>query len=193
MDEVRLRKGVPSAAWVAADHATQATDTFLAAATVVEIAEKPIPVVDLQLVDSGARYVQFSAKAGNFGGAATSCAVEYKLWADGDAEPAHYTKLIDSLVLNETAGKLVTGLSPESKYCYKLRANNSLSGGTSEDVYGEFTTGGTGEPGDGGDRYRVYNDYVHKYIIGTEDMTFTPPSYVTKFTALIVGGGGAGG
>lgn len=193
MDEVRLRKGVPSAAWVAADHATQATDTFLAAATVVEIAEKPIPVVDLQLVDSGARYVQFSAKAGNFGGAATSCAVEYKLWADGDAEPATYTKLIDSLVLNKTAAKFVTGLSPESKYCYKLRANNSLSGGTSEDVCGEFTTGGTGEPGDGGDRYRVYNDYVHKYIIGTEDMTFTPPSYVTKFTALIVGGGGAGG
>lgn len=193
MDEVRLRKGVPSAAWVSADYATQGTDTFLAAATVVEIAEKPIPVVDLQLVDSGARYVQFSAKAGNFGGAATSCAVEYKLWADGTAEPADYTKLIDSLVLNETAGKLVTGLSPEIKYCYKLRANNSLSGGTSEDVYGEFTTGGAGEPGVGGDRYRVYDDYVHKYIIGTEDMTFTPPSYVTKFTALIVGGGGAGG
>ncbi|MGN0843430.1 MAG: glycine-rich domain-containing protein [Kiritimatiellia bacterium] len=193
MDEVRLRKGVPSAAWVAADHATQATDTFLAAAAVVEIAEKPIPVVDLQLVDSGARYAQFSAKAGNFGGTATSCAVEYKLWAAGDAEPADYTELIDSLVLNETAGKLVTGLLPETKYCYKLRANNSLSGGTSEDVVGEFTTGGTGEPGVGGDRYRVHNDYVHKYIIGTEDMTFTPPSYVTKFAALIVGGGGAGG
>lgn len=195
MDEVRLRKGVPSAAWVAADHATQATDTFLAAAAVVEIAEKPIPVVDLQLVDSGARYAQFSAKAGNFGGAATSCAVEYKLWAAGDAEPANYTVLIDSdsLVLNETAGKLVTGLLPETKYCYKLRANNSLTGGTSEDVVGEFTTGGAGEPGVGGDRYRVYDDYVHKYIIGTEDMTFTPPSYATKFTALIVGGGGAGG
>ena len=193
MDEVRLRKGVPSAAWVAADYATQGTDTFLAAAPVVEIAEKPIPVVDLQLVDSGARYVQFSAKAGNFGGAAESCAVEYKLWADGDAEPDNYTVLIDSLVLNETAGKLVTGLLPEIKYCYKLRANNSLAGGTSEDVCGEFTTGGTGDPGVGGDRYRVQNDYVHKYIIGTEDMTFTPPSYATKFTALLVGGGGAGG
>ena len=193
MDEVRLRKGAPSAAWIAADYATQKNADFLAAGDVIEIAEKPIPVVAMSLVDSGAKYAQFEALAGNFGGEATSCGVQYKLWKSVESEPAEWTVLMPALTLNEAVRTTVTGLDPETAYSYKMKGANGLANGETEVVEGAFTTGGTGAPGAGGDRYRVQNDYVHKYIIGTEDLTFVPPAYATSVTAMLVAGGGAGG
>ena len=193
MDEVRLRKGAPTAAWVAADYATQNSDTFITMGAVIEIAEKPIPVVAASLIDSGAKYAQFEALAGNFGGEATTCAVQYKLWKTVEAEPAEWSVLIPSLTLNTAAQQTVTGLDPETAYSFKLKGVNELPNGETEVTSGAFTTGGTGDPGEGGDRYRVHNDYVHRYIIGTEDLTFVPPAYATSVTAMLVAGGGAGG
>lgn len=191
MDEVRLRKGVTSQEWMSAEYANQTTETFVTAGEVVTVAQlKPSSTVSV--IDSGARYIQVSAQVFTLGAEATSAALRYKLAPEGEIASASWTILEADMAAETAVTRAVTGLLPETTYDYVFEVvnNKGASGGTLE---GSFTTGGTGAAGEGGDRYRIQNDYVHKYIIGTEDMTFIPPSYATSIQALVVAGGGAGG
>ena len=199
MDEVRLRKFVPTADWVKAEY-DQATSAFLSKAEVVEFVELPKPVIAATRGDFGAAFVQFSGSVSQLGGSATSCDVYAKVWPAGGTEPAAGTLLASGLVKDATfTDATVTGLTPQLEYQWKVYAVNNLepTAYESDPVTGPtFTTAGVGGAGTGGVVSRVVDDYVHVFEIaldGTATYEFTPPAGVTVAEALLVGGGGPGG
>ena len=199
LDEVRLIKGVPSAARVKADYDTVNTPAFLTAGTVVEVAVVERPVANLQIVDTGASHVQFGNAISSLGSSnATECAFNVKVWKTAEGEPAGYTALASGLTVGALTGR-VKGLTPETAYSYKIKVTND-EGVDSDEVTGSFTTSGVGVGGTGGDMTRVGDDWIHYFRVGfddqgaiTNDYVFTPPSYATSVRALVVGGGGPGG
>ena len=199
MDEVRLRKGVPTAARVKADYDTVSSNEFLTAGTVIEVAVVERPVANLQIVDTGASHIQFGNAISSLGSsAATECAFNVKVWKTAEGEPAGYTALASGLTVGALTGR-VKGLTPETAYSYKIKVTND-EGVDSDEVTGAFTTSGVGLGGTGGDMTRVGDDWIHYFRVGfdehggiTNDYVFTPPSYATAVRALVVGGGGPGG
>ena len=199
LDEVRLIKGVPSAARVQADYDTVNTTAFLTAGSVVEVAVIERPVANLQVVDTGASHVQFGNAISSLGSStATECAFNVKVWKTAESEPAGYTELATGLTVGALTGR-VKGLTPETAYSYKIKVTNN-EGVDSDEVAGSFTTSGVGIGGTGGDMTRVGDDWIHYFRVGfdeqgaiTNDYVFTPPSYATAVRALVVGGGGPGG
>ena len=199
MDEVRLIKGVPSAARIKADYDTVNTAAFLTAGTVVEVAVVERPVANLQVVDTGASHIQFGNAISSLGSSnATECAFNVKVWKTAESEPAGYTALATGLTVGALTGR-VKGLTPETAYSYKIKVTND-EGVDSDEVTGAFTTSGVGVGGTGGDMTRVGDDWIHYFRVGfddqgsiTNDYVFTPPSYATAVRALVVGGGGPGG
>ena len=200
MDEVRLRKFVPTADWVKAEYDQATSATFLSKAEVVEFVELPKPVIAATRGDFGAAFVQFSGSVSQLGGSATSCDVYAKVWPAGGTEPAAGTLLASDLVKDATfTDATVTGLTPQLEYQWKVYAVNNLepTAYESDPVTGPtFTTAGVGGAGTGGVVTRVKDDYVHVFEIaldGTATYEFTPPAGVTVAEALLVGGGGPGG
>ena len=199
LDEVRLIKGVPSAARIKADYDTVNTAAFLTAGSVVEVAVVERPVANLQIVDTGASHVQFGNAISSLGSAnATECTFNVKVWKTAESEPAGYTALATGLTVGALTGR-VKGLTPETAYSYKIKVTND-EGVDSDEVTGTFTTSGVGVGGTGGDMTRVGDDWIHYFRVGfdeqgaiTNDYVFTPPSYATSVRALVVGGGGPGG
>lgn len=199
LDEVRLIKGVPSAARIKADYDTVNTAAFLTAGSVVEVAVVERPVANLQVVDTGASHIQFGNAISSLGSAnATECIFNVKVWKTAESEPAGYTALATGLTVGALTGR-VKGLTPETAYSYKIKVTND-EGVDSDEVTGTFTTSGVGVGGTGGDMTRVGDDWIHYFRVGfddqgsiTNDYVFTPPSYATAVRALVVGGGGAGG
>ena len=199
LDEVRLIKGVPSAARVQADYDTVNTAAFLTAGSVVEVAVIERPVANLQVVDTGASHVQFGNAISSLGSStATECTFNVKVWKTAESEPAGYTTLATGLTVGALTGR-VKGLTPETAYSYKIKVTNDENV-DSDEVTGSFTTSGVGVGGTGGDMTRVGDDWIHYFRVGfdehggiTNDYVFTPPSYATAVRALVVGGGGPGG
>ena len=199
LDEVRLAKGVPSAARIKADYDTVNTAAFLTAGSVVEVAVVERPVANLKVVDTGASHIQFGNAISSLGSsAATECAFNAKVWKTTEGEPAGYTALATGLTVGTLTG-CVKGLTPETAYSYKIKVTND-EGVDSDEVTGAFTTSGVGLGGTGGDMTRVGDDWIHYFRVGfddqggiTNDYVFTPPSYATSVRALVVGGGGPGG
>ena len=199
MDEVRLIKGVPSAARIKADYDTVNTAAFLTAGSVVEVAVVERPVANLQIVDTGASHVQFGNAISSLGSStATECTFNVKVWKTAESEPAGYTTLATGLTVGALTGR-VKGLTPETAYSYKIKVTNNESVDSYEET-GTFTTSGVGVGGTGGDMTRVGDDWIHYFRVGfdehggiTNDYVFTPPSYATEVRALVVGGGGPGG
>ena len=199
LDEVRLIKGIPSAARVQADYDTVNTAAFLTAGSVVEIKVVERPVANLQIVDMGASHVQFGNAISSLGSsAATECVFNVKVWKAAEGEPAGYTALTNGLTVGALTGR-VKGLTPETAYSYKIKVTNN-EGVDSDEVAGSFTTSGVGVGGTGGDMTRVGDDWIHYFRVGfdehggiTNDYVFTPPSYANSVRALVVGGGGPGG
>ena len=200
MDEVRLRKFVPTADWVKADF-DQANDnaSFLSAAAVVEFVELPKPVIGATLGDFGAAFAQFSGSVSKLGGSATSCDVYAKVWPVGGTEPAGGTLLASGLDVGDAfTNATVTGLTPQTEYNWAVYAVNDLTPTAyeSDPVTGTFETAGVGGAGTGGVVTRVVDDYVHVFEIaldGTATYQFTPPAGVDEAEVLLVAGGGAGG
>ena len=199
LDEVRLIKGVPSAARVQADYDTVNSAAFLTAGSVVEVAVVERPVANLQVVDTGASHIQFGNAISSLGSSnATECTFNVKVWKTAESEPAGYTALATGLTVGALTGR-VKGLTPETAYSYKIKVTNDESV-DSDEVAGSFTTSGVGVGGTGGDMTRVGDDWIHYFRVGfdeqgaiTNDYVFTPPSYATAVRALVVGGGGPGG
>lgn len=75
-------------------------------------------------------------------GAATSCVIEWKCWADGESEPASWTTVVSSVVGAVAFEADVDGLESATPYNYALRAVPD-DGETTTPVTGTFTT----EPG----------------------------------------------
>ena len=198
MDEVRLRKFVPTADWVKAEYDQATSASFLTKAAVVEFVELPKPVVAATRDDFGAAFVQFFGSVQQLGGSATSADVYAKVWPVGGTEPAAGTLIASGLAAGGTfTNATVTGLSPQTEYQWKVYAVNNLETPYESDPVTEtFETAGVGGAGTGGVVTRVVDDYVHVFEIaldGTATYEFTPPAGVTEAEALLVAGGGPGG
>ena len=199
MDEVRIRKFIPTADWVKAEYDQATSSSFLSKAGVVEFTELPKPVIAATRGDFGAAFVQFSGSVSKLGGAATSCDVYAKVWPVGSEEPTTGTLLAPGLVADGTfTDATVTNLTPQTEYNWAVYAINDLTPTAyeSDPVTGTFKTAGVGGAGTGGIVSRVVDDYVHVFEIdleGTATYSFTPPTGVTAVEALLVAGGGPGG
>ena len=199
LDEVRLIKGVPSAARVQADYDTVTIPAFLTASSVVEVAVLERPVANLQVVDTGASHIQFGNAISSLGSSnATECTFNVKVWKTAESEPADYTALATGLTVGALTGR-VKGLTPETAYSYKMKVTNNEDV-DSDEVTGAFMTSGAGVGGTGGDMTRVGDDWIHYFRVGFDEhggiantYVFTPPTYATVVRALVVGGGGPGG
>ena len=199
MDEVRIRKFIPTADWMKAEYDQATSASFLSKAEVVEFIELPKPVVAATRGDFGAAFAQFSGSVSQLGGAATSCDVYAKVWPVGGAEPATGSLLASGFDAGDAfTNATVTGLSPQTEYNWAIYAVNNLTPTAyeSDPVTGTFRTAGVGGAGTGGVVTRVVDDYVHVFEIdlgGTATYEFTPPAGVTAAQALLVAGGGPGG
>ncbi len=199
MDEVRIRKFIPTADWVKAEYDQATSSSFLSKAEVVEFIELPKPVIAATRGDFGAAFAQFSGSVSQLGGTATSCDVYAKVWPVGSEEPTTGTLLAPGLVADGTfTDATVTNLTPQTEYKWAIYAVNDLTPTAyeSDPVTGTFTTAGVGGAGTGGIVSRVVDDYVHVFEIdleGTATYSFTPPTGVTAVEALLVAGGGPGG
>ena len=199
LDEVRLIKGIPSAARVQADYDTVNSAAFLTAGSVVEVAVVERPVANLQVVDTGASHIQFGNAISSIGSSnATDCVFNVKVWKTAESEPTDYTALATGLTVGALTGR-VKGLTPETAYSYKIKVTNN-EGVDSDEETGTFTTSGVGVGGTGGDMTRVGDDWIHYFRVCFDDhggitnaYVFTPPSYANSVRALVVGGGGPGG
>ena len=199
MDEVRIRKFIPTVDWMKAEYDQATSAAFLSKAEVVEFVELPKPVIAATRGDFGAAFAQFSGSVSLLGGAATSCDVYAKVWPVGGTEPATGTLLAPGFDAGDAfTNATVTGLSPQTEYNWAVYAVNNLTPTAyeSDPVTGTFRTAGVGGAGTGGVVTRVVDDYVHVFEIdlaGTATYEFTPPAGVTAAEALLVAGGGPGG
>ncbi|MBP5509357.1 MAG: DUF2341 domain-containing protein, partial [Kiritimatiellae bacterium] len=141
MDEARLRPGVVSDDWVKADYDTAVNESFV---TVVLPNVFTITWDGADGTTPGLK--SFTHKSATFAGTvealgeeAASCAIQYKVWADGESEPADWTTLTNGLVAADTFEVTVTGLTPTTAYNYALRADNGVDDPTTP-VTGSFTT-----------------------------------------------------
>lgn len=116
-------------------------------------------------------------------GDSTSCRIVYKLWIDGESEPAAWTTLSENLVANDTCHERIPVLD-STTYRYKFKAVGD-SGEETAAVSGSFTTmtavsGETHYYDDGTDAYWVVNEF-ERYLpftvtgyTGTETLTNFP-------------------
>ena len=201
MDEVRLRAGAQSEAWVKADYDTVANTNFLTAGSVETVAIVEKPVFTMTLDDFGASHAQFTATVSSLGDEqAAACVLKSKVWPSSGQEPATWTQQATGLALGDSATFKAKGLSTATVYSYKLVVVNDEDVAADE-ITGSFTTTGVGVPGVGGSVTQVGDDWIHYFRAETDadsgEITntyiFTPPSYATSVRALIVGGGGPGG
>ena len=141
MDEVRLRPGVVSADWVKADYDTVVDESFVTKA----------PPEYLSVIWTGTEGVtpglkSFTHKSAVFAGRvealgdlASSCEIQYKVWAAGESEPEGWTTLAGGLVKDAVFEVPVAGLARSTSYSYALRADNGVADPTVP-VTGTFTT-----------------------------------------------------
>ncbi|MBR1586956.1 MAG: hypothetical protein IJ658_01395, partial [Kiritimatiellae bacterium] len=204
MDEIRYAPSTLSAAWIAADYATQTDENFLSASAVHVGVESAVPVVDWRqgedmpesVIDMSFAYVQFAGTVRYCGTGAAATEIQYRLWADGNPPPPmdEWRTLVSGLADGEPFSVPVPGLAKDTAYRFEIRAVNDNPGGSmaNTEMRGMFRTYGNGDPGTGGDVYRLKNRYVHVFSCMDEAQTFVSPDYVTNVQMLVVGGGGAG-
>ena len=140
IDECRLLKSTASADWVKAEYDTVNDPNFVTAAPknppAVSWANDSgsTPGVDDVSFDS----LVFAGSVQNCGDFDT-CGIQYKIWADGAAEPG-WTTLTSGLVASDTFEVTVPGLAAETAYNYRLRAIGDDDNVASAAVSGAFTT-----------------------------------------------------
>lgn len=196
MDEVRLRKGVTRAEWVAASYSNEVSEAFLTGGEVESFGESVTPVAAFDLDDNGAAYAKFSCSVSSIGANAELATAYIKLWstANNGQEPEEWTPLETELVDLVTFSRTFTGLATRTPYSYKFKITNN-QGIDSEIISGSFETAEIGTPGTGGSIVFFGEDVIHTFKVGEEtaEYTFTPPSYVSTVRALVIAGGGPGG
>ena len=116
-------------------------------------------------------------------GDSSSCSIVYKLWVDGETEPAEWTTLAENLVANDTCRERITVLD-STTYLYKFKGVGDNDEETAA-VSGTFTTMDDVSPetyyyDDGTNAYWVANEF-ERYLPftvtgypGTETLTNFP-------------------
>ena len=141
MDEVRLRCGGLSADWIKADYDTVNNVNFLTKAPPevlsVTWANASSDAPGVSAVTHSA--VTFAGTVLTVGDTASSCEIQYKVWADGASEPGEWTSLTNGLVSTEAFAVAVSGLAVSTSYQYVLRAVGN-DGAETDPVSGAFTT-----------------------------------------------------
>ena len=204
MDEIRYAPSTLSATWIAADYASQSDTNFISSSAVHFGAESVVPVVEWRqgeelpesIIDTSFAYVQFAGKVRFCGTGASSTEIQYRLWADGNPAPPidEWQTLATGLADGDSFSVPVPGLAMDTPHHFEIRAVNDNPGGSmaNTELRGMFRTYGNGEPGVGGDIYRLKNRYIHVFS-STEEESFITPYYANEVQILVVGGGGAGG
>ena len=141
MDEVRLRCGGLSADWIKADYDTVNNVNFITKAPPDELtvrwANASSDAPGVSAVTHSA--VTFAGTVLTVGDTASSCEIQYKVWADGASEPGEWTSLTNGLVSTEAFAVAVSGLAVSTSYQYVLRAVGN-DGAETDPVSGAFTT-----------------------------------------------------
>ena len=137
MDEVRLRPGVPSAAWVKADYDTVNDPSFVTIAPPV-VAWTNGTGATPGVASVHKDHVSFAGTVTDCGGS-SSCAIHCKVWATGGTEPSEWTTLTNGLVALDSFTVTASGLTAETSYDYRLRAVG-IGESASTPVSGSFTT-----------------------------------------------------
>ena len=143
LDEARLRPGVVSADWVCADFDTVNNPSFVTVAPPDDLA---ITWVDessaVGVAEVSHRSVSFAGTVWSLGQTASSCEIQYKVWATGASEPVNWETLTNGLTAFGAFEVTVSGLSVSTEYNYALRAvGNDEPASVTTPVTGTFTTG----------------------------------------------------
>lgn len=197
LDEVRLSPGFRSSDWVKADFDTVNSSDFLQAGEVVQIVETSHPpVLSSEVVDIGAAFIQFEGRIATCGGSADTCSVWARATKVGGTAPG-WTCLATGLERHDLYSVLLTGLEPDSRYQWEIKAvSDDSTAGDSEIRTGLLTSSGVGDLGSGGTVNRVGDEFIHTFLVnerGTTTFEFHPPEEVSEIEILLVGGGGPGG
>ena len=134
MDEVRLRKCVPTADWIKADHDTVASATFLSSSIAMELDEYP-ELVDVGVDEIGDSYSVVTGQVLFVGRPATTSAVRVMLGTSADG-------LSEAVTTNLGYGVfalMVDSLSAETTYFYALEEEDG-SGFVFTTATNSFTT-----------------------------------------------------
>ena len=146
MDEVRLGAFVPSADWIAADYATQASASFLTAGAAEPYGASAEPQVGVSVSDvsyTNATFVVSVHALGMDAGMTTDAS-----WADllllvgtdpALASPLFAVPLDRVSTAPSSVSKHIAGLSPNTTYYAQVRATNSLAV-AGESIAVAFTT-----------------------------------------------------
>ena len=134
MDEVRLRKCVPTADWIKADHDTVASATFLSSSIAMELDEYP-ELVDVGVDEIGDNYCVVTGKVLFVGRPATTSAVRVMLGTSADNLSAAVTTNLGYGVFALVANSL----SAETMYFYALEEEDG-SGRVFTTATNSFTT-----------------------------------------------------
>ena len=146
MDEIRLRAGALSEDWIAADYATQTSDSFLTAGAAQSYEASAEPQVGVAVSDSSYTDATFAVSVGSLGmdaGMTTAAS-----WADllllvgtdpALASPLFAVPLDRVSTAPSSVSKHIAGLSPNTTYYAQVRATNSLAV-AGESIAVSFTT-----------------------------------------------------
>ena len=115
MDEVRLGAFVPSADWIAADYATQTSDSFLTTGMAEPYGETPEPVAGVLVPDVGYANAMVAVDISSFGIDAGSANVTVQVSTVPDFASAFFSTNYAASVLGECDIPL-TGLATGTKY-----------------------------------------------------------------------------
>ena len=126
MDEVRLRGGAMSAAWVSADWATQTDESFLTVGVAEPYAETDDPVAGVQVSDVAYTNATVTAMVIKRGGTATMADVTVELSATSDFASLVWSTNYTVNADGDVQAFPVTGLSFGTSYYLRAVVSNTL-------------------------------------------------------------------
>ncbi len=126
MDEVRLGAFVPSADWIAADYATQASPSFLTAGMAEPYEETDDPVAGVQVSNVAYTNATITATVARRGGTATTADVTVELSATSDFASLVWSTNYTVNADGDVQAFPVTGLSFGTSYYLRAVVSNDL-------------------------------------------------------------------
>ena len=145
MDEVRLGAFVPSADWIAADYATQASSSFLTAGMAEPYGATDDPVAGVQASDVAYTNATVTATVVKRGGAATSADVTVELATASDFAAPLWTTNYTVSADGDVQAFPVAGLSFGTSYYLRAVVSNTLDAVLTTSAT-SFTTPTPGSP-----------------------------------------------
>lgn len=131
MDELRIYDGIASAAWIAAEHDTVATTTFVSLGDVTSTGGSvPLTIRDNGIVQTG-NTATFFGRLANIGTGATSATVKLYWGTSADVTAGNVAE-IGTYTDRQDFQKTITNLVPAQRYYYAFKAENDVAGSEPE-------------------------------------------------------------